>query len=639
MILQPDIKIKNHSFKPASDVKFIMYRSLSGRSMPPSPPPHTPRRAHQSLTIRTASHLPQEAHQQGQNGTSSSPPQPYLTYPLPIPLEKQAKARKLHHKYQLEVTLARSKVEPQAAYLSVPGPPTPHSVTSHASSRRNRGTSISTSFTELSSVVSWDGDESPSSAKTKANGELIAFDGKAVKTPRIRRRLSSVQRAKAALVRHLGSCRVCHSRKVQCPLEHHDLDSLSQLTPQGNRPHEPHNLFPAPSSSATSSQSTDVSLVDQHTSPSFSQNDVLAGIEGNTGLEDLGPIETTLDIQSPGVYGNTQLQIPAPAAINYIAPALPIMSANPYGSYQNGNMVALGSLLNGSYYCQHLGGLCNEYFNTDEELQNHFALAHFEFTRITPAHRFVCSVCQHFNNDLHTTCYQCRIQGMIQLWVFGHYIRTPNYQRYAPDGQDLQGFTAYSAPFSSITFPIIGLDLDFDGNADAGGFGLQDGSLYRGPGNHAYGYNPPSGSDTGGSQFHGSVYGGARQLAMSISSKTQHYFIMSQQFFGNHKIALLLLSLLSIVTIRLYYEWILSQAQLHFRQASSKLQTHLPALGFLAIIGSFTFSLAVRSCTAKHKRELQCRRRCPLHAFTKTPFSSSCRPPAPDICLHHEWSL
>jgi len=185
------------------------------------------------------------------------------------------------------------------------------------------------------------------------------------------------------------------------------------------------------------SQNANASFTTGQQSPLvFSQSNALAGIEGNAGLEDLGPIAATLDIQSPGTYGDTRL--PAPATINPIAPTLPTISANPYSTYQNGDMVALG-LRNEVYYCQHLE-LCNEAFHTEEELQSHFALAHFEFTQITPAHRFLCAECHHLNNDLNSACYNCGVQGSIQHWVYGQYIRKPNYQRHAPDGHDIQEF-------------------------------------------------------------------------------------------------------------------------------------------------------------------------------------------------------
>jgi hypothetical protein len=191
-----------------------MYRSPSGR------------RAHQPLSIRTVNHnVTQVSSQQyTQHGKILSSPQLLQpSWPLPIPEDKQAKARKLYNKYKLELALDHSKREPQSAnvYLNslhVPGPSAPRSVTSNTSSRHNRATSISNStydaYTELSSVLSFDDEESISSTNIKAERELMSFDGRPVKPTRTRSKLSSVKRAHAALKRHLGSCQLCHSRKV-----------------------------------------------------------------------------------------------------------------------------------------------------------------------------------------------------------------------------------------------------------------------------------------------------------------------------------------------------------------------------------------------------------------------------------------
>jgi hypothetical protein len=62
-------------------------------------------------------------------------------------------------------------------------------------------------------------DEIPSS--------LVNFDGGKAKI-RTRRRLSPKSRAKAALIRYLGSCQVCQNRRVPCPLEHHDIEALER---------------------------------------------------------------------------------------------------------------------------------------------------------------------------------------------------------------------------------------------------------------------------------------------------------------------------------------------------------------------------------------------------------------------------
>lgn len=332
---------------------------------------------------------------------------------------------------------------------------------------------------------------------------------------------------------------------------------------------------------------------------------MLAGIQGNAGLDDLGPIAATLDIQSPGAYGDTQL--PTPATINYVAPALPTIGANPYGTYQNGDMVAIG-LRNGFYWCQHLDGLCNAFFNTDEELQTHFELAHFEFTRINPAYRYICLECKHLNNDLNGPCFNCGAHGSIQLWVYGQYIRIPNYHRQAPDGQDLQRLAPYSVPFSAISFQSFDFDLglnDFNGNANAGGFDMQGDNLYGGPGNQAYGYNPSRGSDAGGSQYQGSVYG-AQQMAMNIPNTIRVGYIKSLQFFNQYKLILLLLSVLVIISFGVNFGWLLPKAQGNFPQATSTFQEHLPVIGFLAIMGSFLLSLSVKYFTAKHLRRTQC---------------------------------
>jgi hypothetical protein len=184
-------------------------QSPSGRRGRP-PSPHPPHSLQQSLSIRTT---PQAT----QHGTSLSPPRP--DSPLPIPSDKHAKTRKLHRTYLLEVELENRKGEPQSStgYLDVPNPLPAGSVASHTSSTHNRAASIPASthegYTDLSSVLSSDGDETLS-ANIKAEGELISLDGRPVPRTRIRSKLSSVARAKAELMRHLGSCKLCDNQKV-----------------------------------------------------------------------------------------------------------------------------------------------------------------------------------------------------------------------------------------------------------------------------------------------------------------------------------------------------------------------------------------------------------------------------------------
>ncbi len=166
----------------------------------------------QTLSIRTANHAPRPRSTIQQSSSPLSQ-QDQPKYPIPIPSEKRKKAVKLYHAYRLAERLNRQ--EPPSAtsndgfHLSVPAPSTSHSIMSFASSK----CSDFDGTTDISSVLSFGGDESPSSTKAKAQGDLISFSGDRVKT-RVRKRLDPVKKAKAALIRHLGACKGCRDRKV-----------------------------------------------------------------------------------------------------------------------------------------------------------------------------------------------------------------------------------------------------------------------------------------------------------------------------------------------------------------------------------------------------------------------------------------
>jgi hypothetical protein len=201
---------------------------------------HTSARAHQQfLAIRTGPAL-----QQLRTPASSQVPRPRVpafdpvaaayqagkidadaerfgfaerNYPIPIPSDKQEKALQLYVRYKREVKLA---LEPTSATndsfrLMVPGPTTARSVASK-STHSQRATFISTSTydgaTDLSSAVSFDGNESSLSIEDQP-GESISFSGEKVKQ-RARKRSNPTTGAKAALIRCLGSCSVCRSRRV-----------------------------------------------------------------------------------------------------------------------------------------------------------------------------------------------------------------------------------------------------------------------------------------------------------------------------------------------------------------------------------------------------------------------------------------
>jgi hypothetical protein len=136
-----------------------------------------------------------------------SPPQS-IKYPIAISAEKIPHAIELYEKlkYTEELEEQDRLQRPAHEFLSVPnGPSAPASV-------RSGTTSAYDARTDISSVVSFDAVESPSS-KARGQGEFLNFNLKAVKT-HSRNKLSPLAKAKAEFKRYLGACAVCRERKV-----------------------------------------------------------------------------------------------------------------------------------------------------------------------------------------------------------------------------------------------------------------------------------------------------------------------------------------------------------------------------------------------------------------------------------------
>jgi hypothetical protein len=114
------------------------------------------------------------------------PPRPYPLYPIPIPPDKFTKALQLYRTYRLADALSRSQLEPQSR----------------------------TNFHDGFHLgISIDEPESLSSTKVEVDAELLLSNEGKVKQ-RARRKLSPATKAKSALIRYLGSCWVCRSRRV-----------------------------------------------------------------------------------------------------------------------------------------------------------------------------------------------------------------------------------------------------------------------------------------------------------------------------------------------------------------------------------------------------------------------------------------
>jgi ubiquitin C-terminal hydrolase len=165
---------------------------MSRPLLSPSPPPRIQTTKQQAKPL--------------QHAPSSSSQQPYTVYPIPIPPDKHAKALELYRKYKFEEVLSQSDRarHHNSNYQYIPEPPTTLSTVASQASLKRRVEPSTLDSGYYSSVVS--SDQIPSYAAS-------VYDGKKVHT-RKRRKLGPTAGAKAALVRYLGSCAPCRTRRV-----------------------------------------------------------------------------------------------------------------------------------------------------------------------------------------------------------------------------------------------------------------------------------------------------------------------------------------------------------------------------------------------------------------------------------------
>lgn len=148
----------------------------------------------------------------------SKPGESICTYPIPIPPSKYSRALQLYTRYIYEDGLAQH-------HTFGPGPPPttfgpfsnsvpvyPGSSRSSRSSQQHSPISTATydSLTDISSVVSLTKDEPKPSGQDNDSSNLVYRPTRM----RIRERLAPVATAKVALLRCLGSCSSCRSRRT-----------------------------------------------------------------------------------------------------------------------------------------------------------------------------------------------------------------------------------------------------------------------------------------------------------------------------------------------------------------------------------------------------------------------------------------
>ncbi|TAQ88466.1 hypothetical protein B7494_g3177 [Chlorociboria aeruginascens] len=569
--------------------------------------PKSPRRSQPFRQSSSPSAI-QPATSSSSSQASSNP-----SYPIPIPPEKEANALKLYIRYRYEEGLAQRIAEPATTYLgfnngsqylSLPGA----STASQTSSRGKTAPSITDSnyeaITDFSSVISFEDNENPSPTKTETKVELRSYDGKKVKQ-RVRRPLSPRAKAKAALIRYLGSCVICRSRNVSCPLDHHDIGSLErahQAKSHGHRHEGRHHT--SHSSASSSSRHAFGNLSGEQSASGGAQgvSNTLLGIGQNPQLAQtqahavLDAAE--LELSSPSIGHNDPLaEIRMPVFQDYSPPDLSglLLNLSPYTNYQSGAMFPIGVVLQGRFVCQHLDGRCQQHFNNPDALQTHFETAHFPFTRIDPPHRYQCSNCQHINTYFGNPCYYCGCHGTIQIWIYGNFIPISSYPRYPPQGQGLFGEISNSSQFfSSYAYPNMMPDIggytpnpNADNNMNPGGDSFEDGSSYADPDPDLFNnftYDTPQ---SGPYNFQTHTFGGSQMTV--IPMKVRHWYTKAIQTCNRHRwIAITLAFFITIGFGVETHDWIINKARATIPHAATRLAPSLPMIGFVGGLASFT---------------------------------------------------
>ena len=341
------------------------------------------------------------------------------------------------------------------------------------------------------SVVSFPRDESVGSVDPKGTMELINHNGKPVRQ-HTRRRLRPLAKAKADLIRYLKSCWVCRSRRVECPLYHHDIESLEaarleKLRNRAQSVQETSRLNKArPSSAPSGSILADVS----NDGGSQRRMASLMGVGGGVGQPDRSdqydqyrPIRDMSPANTAHIDSQPSTHVPEPDLLSEIAvhrdvadpsnlaPPMPTLPyADPSLTSPDGRMIPTGGLHNFYYSC----GMCNHSFADTEPVEVHFE-TRFPHNPNAPADHLVCFICSALSNYPTGLCKICGSESTIKTRIDGNVIRVPTEQRYGLGGQDF-----LEDDCSVPNFPDLGIFGMVDNDFRSGGVDGADGNCVTG---------------------------------------------------------------------------------------------------------------------------------------------------------------
>ena len=388
-------------------------------------------------------------------------------------------------------------------------------------------------------------------------------------------------------------------------MEHHDVKALEKgLSSKSRKQREQASQEQSRSSvSASSNHAAESGLVPVNSSGVLLvQSNTLFGLGQNPQL--LESISTSAsDPQSLAAdpLAGIQAQGHTPLLPNSVEFSR-LFGANPYESYQDGQILALG-VLRQYYICQHLDGLCDRNFESPEALEEHFESAHFTFARLDPPYRYICSNCQYWNTSLNSRCQQCRANGAVEVWIYGNFIRTPYYPRYPPDGHD--PFEISSLHELSSTYDTPATDSQFGGGpggiagftggVNQGGYAYnyQNHNIYPAPNSPSHGFGAYGPSPSGESQNHHSGITEDQSEAESKLLSISFWYSKARNYQRHYKpVLIVILLLISMAAVLDLCDWLILKIE------GFQPRLYLPAIGFVAVLASFVVGYALCSAYA-----------------------------------------
>jgi len=540
------------------------------------------------------------------------------TRPKPIPLHKLRKAVKLYTEYELAKKLEQQQPTPiySGGQLNVPAPGSSRSAPTGTGSRAfpaSRTNSAYGGTPDPSSIIDFVDNDGNTSPDGRVHEGRSVYNGRTIRQ-RSRRQLTPAERAKAALIRHLVACSDCHGRSVSCQVEHHDVAAIlrerRRLENQGmastvRRPHsrsQPPLQRPVTTISHASSHDPMRSVSTGQIPEGVGMTNLFIGLgENDHFLHTTSPTSAS-DPQSPshfpdlltGIQARETGQLPFGAPNSLELTRLGLQINAPVTGYRDGALFVIGVQRPQGFACAFNSseGECLQFSEDPEMLQIHFELQHFPFTRIDPAHRYVCGNCGNFSNLPVNLCLACRRELTCETRIYGRYINTSLDEPFTTDDQ------GPFPPFSPNTHDFLGSGFDFQNNQSmnhGNGMGSGDnGNMNQGGGfsydsnNQFQSSNTHGGSNGNSNSSRNSQAGDfqfqANQFSINavVEGSFDYFHAKGRQKLHRHRLLAITL-IISALFIFQAYSWIITKAQT---------ATDMSCVGFGSMLVSFVGSYA-----------------------------------------------